>query len=532
MGRAGEWEGPDAVAEPPPLKPRIWFKAGQWGQLFVGEFLGVFWIVLIIGVTIAAGNPFTAIFVGCMYLTAQVYSHIGTSGSCINPSISMCVALCRKDILPMKQLWKYQISEFAGAFTAWLLLGGVFYPSEGGAFYDAENPGFALWENVGLKPPATIPDDELTSWWIKAMLIEFLGGTLFLEVIANCALTKKDGPNQYYAMAIGFVLTPCIYFMIPISGGCINPSIGFAINFFHAVQTGENVGGIFAFTLIGYTASFGAALIFSLGRADEFEDEKEGPLLFRFKAGQWGKLFVGEFLGVYWIVLTIGIGIMSYEAPWSYLLPLMVGLYLTAQVYSHLGTSGSCINPAISLCVHLCRPDVIPGNQLWKYQIMEYLGAFSGWLTVAIFYEDVWELVQLKPNEETFFWGHAFLIEAMMTAMFLSHIANNALSPKDSPNQYYALAIGGSLAAGVVVMAPISGACINPSIANAINLLYLLTGCKAGDGCTGSDVGYWICYILATYTGGVVASILFSMGRAGEFVAPAAPPAKVDSLRE
>ena len=63
--------------------------------------------------------------------------------------------------------------------------------------------------------------------------------------------------------------------MAPISGACLNPALGFGINLCHAIKTGEGWGNMFAYTIIGLVASLAASIIFSLGRAAEFDGYEE-----------------------------------------------------------------------------------------------------------------------------------------------------------------------------------------------------------------------------------------------------------------
>jgi len=479
------------------LKPVINVSFGQCGQLLVSEFLGVFFLSTIIGTGIANKQDYLALFVGAFFLTAQVYAHAGTAGSPINPAIALMVHLCRNDVMSTEDLPKYIIMQHLGGLAGWGLLGLVF-------FNGIESDGvtrFNLWKEVALAPVGDFT-------WGHAMLMEFLGGTLFLMVIANVACTKKDGGSQYYGVAIGCVLSACIVTMGPVSGCCINPAMGLAINFWHCVASGftaENIKGLVAYTLITYTCSFAAALIFLLGRNDEFDDEEDSVSCCHTGSSQFSKLFVSEFLGTMWIAFVIGIGLNSGNA----LLPIFVGgMFLVGQVYAHMGTAGSCINPAISLMVSLCRPDVIEHADIWKYWVFEFTGGLAGWGLVSIFYSSTFEKFALAPAKG-YGLAEAMLMEFLMTTFFLEVIANVACSPKDFPNHYFGLAIGGACAAAVVTMGPISGGCLNPALGFAINLYHAIQ--------TGEGWDMLCAYTVIGLVASLAASVIFSLGRANEF---------------
>merc|ERR1719471_1569767 len=67
-------------------------------------------------------------------------------------------------------------------------------------------------------------------WW-QAMLCEFFYTFVLCFVVLNCAASKKiGGKNQFYGLAIGFVIVAGAYGSGAVSGGCFNPAVAVAID--------------------------------------------------------------------------------------------------------------------------------------------------------------------------------------------------------------------------------------------------------------------------------------------------------------
>merc|ERR1719224_185817 len=116
-------------------------------------------------------------------------------------------------------------------------------------------------------------------------------------VVLNVATAKKNEGNQFYGLAIGFVIIAGAYGAGAISGGCFNPAVALGIDISSA---GMGFGWGFAYT--GYEL-LGAALaagLFRVVRPDEFGGSPDYSL---------GTKLVSEFIGTFFLVLTVGLNV-------------------------------------------------------------------------------------------------------------------------------------------------------------------------------------------------------------------------------
>merc|ERR1719231_2054542 len=85
-------------------------------------------------------------------------------------------------------------------------------------------------------------------WW-EAGLAEFLYTFMLCFVVLNCAASKKNNPpddgNQFYGLAIGFVIIAGAYGAGAISGGAFNPAVALGLD---VSSAGVGFGWGFAYT--------------------------------------------------------------------------------------------------------------------------------------------------------------------------------------------------------------------------------------------------------------------------------------------
>merc|ERR1719460_2637799 len=125
-----------------------------------------------------------------------------------------------------------------------------------------------LWKVVNVAPKPGF------GWW-EAMLAEVLYTFMLCFVVLNCAASKKngcgslDGNQQFYGLAIGFVIIAGAYGAGNISGGAFNPAVALGLD---VSSAGVGFGWGFAYT--GYEI-IGAALaagLYRVVRPDDFDD--------------------------------------------------------------------------------------------------------------------------------------------------------------------------------------------------------------------------------------------------------------------
>merc|ERR1719498_1870803 len=113
---------------------------------------------------------------------------------------------------------------------------------------------FALFKDVfNLQPGKGF------GWW-EACLVEVLYTFMLCFVVLNVAATKATEGNQYYGLAIGFVIVAGGYAGGGVSGGAFNPAVAFGID---VPSAGLGFGWSFAYLAFEF---LGAALAAGLYR--------------------------------------------------------------------------------------------------------------------------------------------------------------------------------------------------------------------------------------------------------------------------
>merc|ERR1719453_1248639 len=170
------------------------------------------------------------------------------------------------------------------------------------------------------------PTPGFTFW--QAGLAEFLYTFMLCFVVLNVACSKMHaGKNQFYGLAIGFVVVAGGYGAGHISGGCFNPAVAIGID---VSSAGLGFGWCLVYTIFEFIGAALAAVLFQVCRPEEKDEEAE--------PGNYeiASKVLSEFLGTYFLVLTVG-----SKAP-----VFSIAASLMCMIFA-LGTcSGAHFNPA------------------------------------------------------------------------------------------------------------------------------------------------------------------------------------------
>jgi aquaporin Z len=170
---------------------------------YVVEFIGAFFLVLAICMTVISGlGNLAPIAIGVM-LMVMVYAGGHISGAHFNPAVSLAIYL--RGRLALGELPAYMFAQASGAVVAALLSG-----------YLLRSTGFFSETSLA---PATGP----------ALLAEFLGTFALAYVVLHVASAKGTAGNNFYGAAIGGTVLTCAYAFGAISGGVFNPAVALGV---------------------------------------------------------------------------------------------------------------------------------------------------------------------------------------------------------------------------------------------------------------------------------------------------------------
>jgi aquaporin Z len=166
---------------------------------YLTEFIGTFFLVLTVGLTVIGAVPMAPLAIGAS-LMIMVYMGGHISGGHYNPAVSLAVLL-RGKMASAGEFVGYVVSQLAGAIAAAV----VAYVITGKTF-------------------APAPADSTSA--LGALLVETLFTFALALVVLNSAVSAKTQGNSFYGLAIGFTIVVAAFAGGSISGGAFNPAVG------------------------------------------------------------------------------------------------------------------------------------------------------------------------------------------------------------------------------------------------------------------------------------------------------------------
>lgn len=438
---------------------------------YFAEFMGTFMLVLTFGFwRISQEDAAWAYTAIASFYLLLVYSLEPISGAHFNPAVSLCTLLSGKGKFPT--LLGYWIVQFSGGILASLCCRMMFpmEPEEKGRLFVPVN---TLYLALG----------------------ETIYTSMLCFVVLNVACTRANIANQFYGLAIGFVVIAGGYATRGIGIGAFNPalSIGFDI----CLGDMGIVHGIYC-ACWEFVGAAIATIQFRMVRPEEFGGDPGGVL----------PKCMSEFLGTLYFALTVilnlvtGSGITAWSAT----------ACLISMTYSLANMSGSNFNPAVSLGVMLSGRSKLFLVDGVSYIALQFsAGALAG-LIIGICAQaggletDILHVtVDGDGRAIKYSMKSAFVAEFVFSVIFVFVFLAVATTRLVQARYYFGIAIGCCVTAGAVTMGNASGAALNPAVA--------LSLCAAEFLCTPSNV-HWlktVLWIVVELAAGVVAAVLFRL---------------------
>jgi len=394
---------------------------------YVCEFVGTFLLVLTVVCNVINGNQFGALSIACVLMVA-IYSMGQISGAHFNPAVTLAVTVCNKMDGGWPRAIIYMIVQVvAGA------LGAV--------------SGFALYNYSFSLAPA--PGFQ----GAHACIVEFFFTTMLAFVVLNTACCKTNHNNQYYGLAIGFVIVAGGYAAGPVSGGCLNP----------AVALGIDIGGLgkhpfgwsIVYTIVQLIGGLFAALCYRVVRPEEFEQTPEWP---------WHKYFA-EFIGTFYLVFTVGLNVLAGTPTAA----LSIAATLMCMVYALGSCSGAHFNPAVTVAVLLSGRNMISGFDAAIYIVMQILGG----ITASLLYYGVYGRTFPLEPQGVHNWGSVCAAEIFFTGL-LCFVVLNVATTREGVKEFYGFAIGMCVTVGGYAIGGVSGGSLNPAVSVGIDTVHAI----------------------------------------------------------
>lgn len=211
--------------------------------------------------------------------------------------------------------------------------------------------------------------------------------------------------------------------------------------------------------------------------------------------------YLTEFIGTFFLVLTIGCVVLAHEP--GMIAPLAIGAALMVMVYAGGHISGGHYNPAVTLAVFL-------RGRCEKKDVVPYMAAqFAAGIVAAIvtgFLAGAGTPMEIKSPPA------ALVAEFLFTFALAWVVLNAATAKATDGNSYFGLAIGMTVMTGAFAVGRISGGAFNPAVALGVAMMKLIDF---------KDI--WI-HLLADFAGGACAAFAFQALSAEDRITKASLP--------
>jgi len=389
---------------------------------YVAEFVGTYLLVFTVGCNVLSGSPvWAATSIACV-LMVSIYALGGVSGANFNPAVSVTLGLSNK--LDWTTVGIYCVVQIIAGICAGLSYGALFF------------------KVFNLAPGAVF------GWW-EAALAEVLYTFMLCFVVLNVATAAKNAGNQFYGLAIGFVIIAGGYAAGNISGGAFNPAVALGID---VSSAGLGFGWGFAYAGYELIGAGLASAMFRVVRPDEFGGEADYSLATR---------LVSEFIGTFYLVLTVGLNVLGKSpAP-----VFSIASALMCMIYALGNCSGAHFNPAVTLAIIAAGRDKCPPTEGLAYMGVQILGGICAAYMYAAMHHGA--TFPLAPGAGFTFAGAA--AAEIIYTFVLCYVVLCVATVKEPSKDMFGLAIASCVTAGGYAIGAVSGGSLNPAVSFGIS---------------------------------------------------------------
>jgi aquaporin Z len=203
------------------------------------------------------------------------------------------------------------------------------------------------------------------------------------------------------------------------------------------------------------------------------------------------KKYITEFIGTFFLVLTIGLAVNGGAGT---LAPLAIGAALMVMVYAGGHISGAHYNPAVTLAV-LIRGRITAAEAI-PYMLVQIAAAAAAAFAVKYLIGDDKLPAEAAANPDVV---KALIAEVLGTFALAYVVLNVATAKANAGNSYYGLAIGFTVTAMAYALGGFSGGAFNPAVAVGVSFMKMAAW---------SDI--WI-YLAGCFGGALLAALVFKM---------------------
>jgi len=202
----------------------------------VTEFIGTFFLVFTVCLTVTGEVPMAPLAIGCS-LMIMVYMGGHISGAHYNPAVSLALLLRGK--MPGKDFIPYVVAQVLGAIAAAYLSSVIF------------------GRTIPIAPSANASV-------VAALLVEILFTFALALVVLNVATHPDVKGNSFYGLAIGFTIVVAAFAGGGISGGAFNPAVGTGITVVHALLGGGSFASWWLYLVGPFVGGALAAVVYKI----------------------------------------------------------------------------------------------------------------------------------------------------------------------------------------------------------------------------------------------------------------------------
>jgi len=398
--------------------------------------------VFTVGCNVLGKTPVWAgVSIACVLMVA-IYALGGISGANFNPAVSLALGISKAMKGPGMD-WKT-----VGCYCAVQILAGI---------VASFSYAILFWNAFNLGPSKGFGA-------LSAGLCEFLYTFMLCFVVLNVACARKfseDKANQYYGLAIGFVIVAGAYGAGVVSGGCFNPAVAIGIDL---SSMGLGFGWCLAYTFFELLGAAFAAIMFKVVRPGDFANNPEPN-----RIPSLTSELTAEFLGTFILVLTVGLNVLGNSPAGAF----SIAASLMCMIYALGDVSGANFNPAVTLAILVSKMTDMTPKKAGQYMVAQLAGGIVAAFMYSLIYSGHTFALGPQPGYK---WGQVAVAEIIFTFVLCYVVLCTAVSPKTKSETMFGLAIGSCVTVGGFAIGSISGGSLNPAVSVGIASSQIMNG--------------------------------------------------------